>query len=207
MPAHFKLNYSGLNYLISSSEACQNRNFILQLLRHNIYSSASMSELASVCDMDKKQITKTVYQMLKQGWLSSIDETEGEQPAIMKTIIKNGFTAHLSKLSSTGSVMLVGMNGLVISTTGFSGIQTSYLAASATSLILINETAQKRNIELCNDSPWSLGLKWGKLEVMAQLICVGSVKFILVIGGYPVLDNNAFFQLIAMLSRRYSVEQ
>jgi len=207
MPAHFKLNYSGLNYLISSSEACLSRNFILHLLRHNIYSSASMSQLESVCGMDKKRLTKTVYQMLKQGWLSSVDEIEGDQPAIMKTIIKNGFTKQLSKLSLTDSAMLVDMNGLVISKTGFSGIQTSYLAASATSLILINETAQKRNKELCNDSPWSLDLKWGRLEVTAQLICLGSLKFILVIGGNPVLDNNAFFQLIAMLTRRYSLEQ
>lgn len=199
MPAHFKLNYSGLNYLIASSDDCQNRAFLLSLLRHNNFASVSLSQLESICGMEKKQISIMLYAMLKNGWLSSVDEPDDTQPAIYDFDLQK----QLYNLSSTGSALLADMDGLIIAATGFSEVNISYLAASATGLLRINEAAKKRNNELCNGTPWALRLQWGKMETMVQLVCIGPLKFALIIDDEPQLNSSAFFQLIAMLAKRY----
>ena len=92
---------------------------------------------------------------------------------------------------------------LTRSSVGFPEERIAYLTAGATSLLKTNEAAKSRNLELCNDIPWSLDLKWGELKVMVQPIAIGPTQFALIVGGEPKLDNQAFYQLIAILVRRY----
>lgn len=199
MAAHFKLNYSGLNYLISSPEDCQDRSFLINLVSHYSHASVSLSSLQLISKMDRKELTKTLYRLLKKGWLSSSEYTDETQ----SEIDEYDFSNCLPELSSTGSVILADMNGLTISSVGFSEELIAYLTASATSLLKINDAAKTRNSELCNDTPWSLDLKWGELNAMVQPIAIGPTQFSLIVGGEPKLDNQAYYQLIAILARRY----
>jgi len=149
--------------------------------------------------MEKKQISIVLYTMLRNGWLSSIDESDDVQPAVYNFDLQK----QLYELSSTGSAVLVDMNGLIIAATGFSEINISYLAANATGLLRINEAVKKRNNELCNGTPWAIRLQWGKMKAMVQMVCIGRLRFALIIDDEPQLNNRAFFQLIAMLAKRY----
>lgn len=199
MSAHFKLNFSGLNYLISSSEVCQDRDFLLNILCNYCHSPVSLSSLQLISDMDRKEITKTLYRLLKKGWLSSSEQiTESKSD-----FDRYNFSGHLSELSSTGSAILSDMNGLTISSVGFSEKTVTYLTAYTTNLLKISDAAKKRHTELSNETPWSLDLKWGELNVMVQLIAIGSTHFALIVGGEPKFDNQAFFQLITILAKRY----
>ncbi len=199
MSAHFKLNYSGLNYLISSPDSCQDRNFLFNLLCHCSYSSTSLSSLQLISNMDRKELTKTLYRLLKKGWLSSSEQINESKVHIEEY----DFSSYLPDLSSTGSVILADMSGLIVSSAGFPEDKIAYLAASATSLLKINEAAKSRNLELCNGAPWTLNLTWGDLNVMIQPIAIGSVQFALIVGGCPQFNNQSFYQLIAILARRY----
>jgi len=203
MAAHFKLSYSGLNYLIASSEHNPDRDFLMSLVRNNNCGSASMDQLNEICCMDSKQSTKIAYKMLKSGWIINVDNPED---------VKQHSNFHdishlLGKLSSIGSVLLVDMRGLIVSSSGFSGINIHRLAASATNLIMVTEAAKKRENNLSGHAPSRIKFDWGEESVTVFRLCIGENEFILVVADIPQLNANAFFQMIYMLARRFSDER
>ncbi|MDH5424921.1 MAG: hypothetical protein OEY29_08015 [Gammaproteobacteria bacterium] len=202
MSARFTFTQSGIDHFISSPEKNEDRDFILDYLRKSHCISMSVSELDNTIDMDKKQITKKIYHMLKHGWMSSINESENKSSD--SEVFENfSLDTQLAELSISHSAMLVDMSGLIIASSGFSTIDCDYLAASATALALINDITQSRNKELCNNTPWSLNMNWGELKVMTQLVCIGPLKFVLITGDHSDLNVQALIKLIAMLARRY----
>lgn len=200
MSARFTFTFSGINHLISSSDKNQDRDFIMDYLCKSNRLFMSLSELEPIYDMDRKQITKIIYNMLKKGWMRSVNESEQK---INDSFTDFSLLNQLTTLSESNSAMLVDMSGLIIAATGFTEVDRNYLAASGTALISINNAAQERNAELCNSSPWLLKMNWGEIKIMTQIVNIGSKKMVLITGGHSDLDNYAFIQLIAMLSRRY----
>lgn len=200
MSARFNFTLAGINHLISSSEKNQDREFILHFLCKSNNTCMSLSELELVYDIDRKQLTKNIYYMLKKGWMSSVNESEENNNELF---LKFSLLSQLTNISASNSAMLVDIRGLIIASTGFKEIDKDYLAASATALVSINSTAQLRNNHLSNSSPWILNMHWGKSKVTTQIICIGSKKFVLIIGDHSELDTDALIQLIAMLARRY----
>ena len=200
MSAQFNFTPAGINYLIFSSEKNKDREFIMHFLCKSNSTYMSLSELELIYNMDRKQLTKTIYYMLKKGWMNSINESEKNSNELF---LKFSLLSQLIDISASNSAMLVDMSGLIIASTGFKEIDKDYLAASATSLISINNTAQLRNNYLSNSSPWMINMHWGKLKVTTQIICIGSKKFVLITGDHSELDNDVLIQLIAMLAKRY----
>ena len=199
MSAYFRLNQRGLDYLVSSPDSCSSREFLFCLLLHAGDKPASIDQLMSWTDKSQKQMVQMVYQLLKQGWLSTIDAVE-EPAASAKHVALN---EHLPGLSSSGQVVLADLQGLVIASSGFARDKIDYLAASASRLLSINEVARQRNMDLYNGQPWRITMHWGSIQAITQFINLGPLKFVLIIGGEPQMDKPCFLNLLGLLARRY----
>jgi hypothetical protein len=198
MSAYFSINQSGLHYLISAPASCADRSFLLRLLASGDHRYASIEQLNAMCEEERKQVAQRVYGLLKRGWLQAVDKDTGIETD------HHGFLQQLPELSSSGEVLLADAQGLVISSCGFARERISDLAASAARLLSVNEAARQRNMDLYNGRPWPLAMHWGELQVMAQMINLGTLKFVLVVGGDAQLENRAFSALLGQLAGRYA---
>jgi len=203
MSAYFTMNRAGLNYLISSSDPCPSRQCLFNLLTQAVDRPASIEQLTAWNLRERKAVAQTIYTLLKQGWVDAVDkdsQPHGEhQPG--------DFLQQLAGLSSSGEVVLADGHGLVIASCGFPRHRTHDLAASATRLLSVNEAARRRNMDLYDGQPWLIHMHWGPMLVEAQQISLGSMKFVLIVGGVAQLENHAFISLLGQLARRYACGQ
>lgn len=199
MSAYFSINQSGLHYLISSAAPCADRSFLLRLLASGYDRPASIDQLNSWSGEERKQVAQRIYGMLKRGWLQAVEQ---HSDTVNETNFR-GFLQQLPELSSSGEVLLADAQGLVIRYCGFPEDRVNDLAASAARLLSVNEAARQRNMDLYDGRPWPLVMHWGRLQAIAQLINLGPLKFVLIVGGNPQLENRAFPGLLGQLARRY----
>jgi len=199
MSDFYMLNTRGLTYLTSSSDSSAIRRFLLYILMMNSKQSITMQQLVSWNGRSSDVVTRLVDKMLELEWLRRINKDEYQYSLLEKSLQKNDF----SVLSSTQQVLLADVNGLVIFSQGFEKDIAPSIAANASRMLSINEVSRQRNIELYNGQAWALTLHWGALKLRTQHICLGSRKFVLVLGGKPQLDKAEYFTLVAMLHRRY----
>jgi len=203
MSAYFTMNRAGLNYLISSPDPCPSRQCLFNLLTQAVDRPASIEQLTAWNERERKAVAQTIYTLLKQGWVDAVDKDSrphGEPPSA-------DFLQQLAGLSSSGEVVLADGHGLVIASCGFPRHRTHDLAASATRLLSVNEAARRRNMDLYDGQPWLIHMHWGRMQVEAQQISLGSMKFVLIVGGVAQLENHAFISLLGQLARRYACGQ
>lgn len=199
MSDFYMLNTRGLTYLTSSSDSSAIRRFLLYILVLNSKQSITMQQLVAWNGRSSEVVSRLVDKMLELGWLKTVDKDEYKYSQIKKSLQTNDF----SILSSTQQVLLADVNGLVILNQGFDDHIATSVAANATHMLSINEVSRQRNIDLYNGQPWAISLHWGALRLRAQYICLGTRKYVLVLGGKPQLDKPEFFTLVSMLHRRY----
>ena len=202
MTQGYKLNTRGLNYLISSADACAIRHFLLYVLTQSIRQYQTMEQMLAWDGMSNSELTRLVKKMLDLDWLVPVTEEDNKPEDInSKTVLRK-----LSELSSTGNVLLADDKGLVIQSSGFDKQRAEHLAASSARLLAVNEIARQRNTDLYNGQLWYVSMHWGKHLMRAQYICLGALKFILLMEGRAQQDSPEFYNLIAYLFWRYAHE-
>lgn len=202
MTAYYKLNYTGLSYLITSPEKNPERDLILNILRQNNQAVVSISQLEESSGMASQKIHEIIKSFSAKDFISKVAEQniDTEQGAYKNLVEK------IQVLASGGSLMLVDKNGLVIAEDGFVGIRKDFLAANAAHHVLKNEATKINSSESNGNNPWGVTIKWGSRKVLVQILYVGKKKFILVVDVAARLSKQGLILLVAFLARRYTSE-
>lgn len=111
----------------------------------------------------------------------------------------------LSELSDIGKAVLAQDTGLYFATAGFHHESAEEIAALAGEVIRMSEKHAlliKNNLSI-NQNAWAISDPSGQSEMAFIPMYFGDNKLILIVGGRPQLQNDAFVELIQILFRRY----
>ena len=197
MTPKYKLSYTGLNYFLSSPEQSKERQLILNLLRHeeSLDALCPQRDAASASDGSEELLAE----MYGNGWLSLKKGIEDE----FDFAAKNNLVAEMKILASDDSVMLVDKNGLIIADAGFADIRKNFLAANAVRHILKNEKENSSALLVDRETPWTVKIKWGDRMALAQLLYIGTKRFILILGVGSRINKQAYIAFFKLMARRY----
>ncbi len=193
---------AGAYYAVSNNTEDKTRWFLLNLLSQP--ASQSLSEDFLVESSKSKNIQEAMellYRAQGLGWVQG-EEEQREGPI---GILEEALPAILGKLSSSRKVLLVDDQGLFLSAHGFSyelSEELSALSADLSSLYQRHERLLRNNINI-NTSAWSLVNSNGDSQLGIWPLYVGEYQFNLVLSGIPQFNQQAFVDLIWILSKRY----
>ncbi|WP_434779708.1 peptidase M23 [Neisseria sp. Ec49-e6-T10] len=111
----------------------------------------------------------------------------------------------LKKLSDTGRTLLADGDGLYYAGAGFHHESAEEIAALAGDMVSLSERhglLLKNNLNL-SPNAWSLCDPTGQSELAFFSLFFNNNAFVLVIGGVPQLQGEAFVELVEILYRRY----
>lgn len=193
---------AGAYYAVSSNSEDKTRWFLLSLLSQA--SSQAMSEeflVEATKSKDLQEAMELLYRAQGLGWVQG-EEAPREGPV---GILEEALPAILGQLSSSRKVLLVDNQGLFLSAHGFSyelSEELSALSADLSSLYQRHERLLRNNINI-NSSAWALVNSNGDSQLGIWPLYVGEYQFNLVLSGIPQFNQQAFVDLIWILSKRY----
>jgi len=193
---------AGAFYAVSTDTEDKARYFLLSLLAQA--SSQAMEEdflVHATASKNAEEAMELLYRAQGLGWVQG-EEQPREAPV---GILEEALPAILGKLSSSRKVLLVDNQGLFLSAHGFSyelAEELSALSADLSSLYLRHQRLLKNNINI-SSSAWALVNSHGDSELGIWPLYVGGCQFNLVLMGAPQFNQQAFVDLIWILSKRY----
>jgi len=193
---------SGAYYAVSNNTEDKTRWFLLGLLSQPTSQALTEDYLVQATkSKNAQEAMELLYRAQGLGWVQG-DEEQHEGPV---GILEEALPAILGKLSSSRKVLLVDNQGLFLATHGFSyelSEELSALSADLSSLYLRHERLLRNNINI-NSSAWSLVNSSGDSQLGVWPLFVGEYQFNLVLSGIPQFNQQAFVDLIWILSKRY----
>jgi hypothetical protein len=150
---------------------------------------------------DEVGAMELLFHAQKIGWV------EGqEQPLVApKGALEDVIPKFLPLLSGNGKALLADSQGFYISSQGFPHETAEELSALSADLASLHERHSKllqNNLGL-NTSAWSLVDAAGNSQVGFWPLFIGELRFVLVVAGFPRLNQPALTSLIWSLSKRY----
>ena len=193
---------AGAFYAVSTEAEDKTRYFLLSLLAQaNSQSLESDFLVRATGSKSSEEAMELLYRAQGLGWVQG-EEQPREAPV---GILEEALPAILGKLSSSRKVLLVDNQGLFLSAHGFSyelAEELSALSADLTSLYLRHQRLLKNNINIAS-SAWALVNAHGDSELGIWPLYIGDCQFNLVLMGAPQFNQQAFVDLIWILSKRY----
>jgi len=200
--AHILPTPAGIFYAVSTEAADKTRYFLLSLLAQA--DSQVLDEeflIRATGSKDAEEAMELLYRAQGLGWVQAEQQPREAPVGIMEEVLPG----ILGKLSSTRKVLLVDNQGLFLSAHGFSyelAEELSVLSADLTSLYVRHQRLLKNNINIAS-SAWALVNSHGDSELGIWPLHVGGCQFNLVLMGAPQFNQQAFVDLIWVLSKRY----
>lgn len=111
----------------------------------------------------------------------------------------------LEQLSSSGKALLADENGLYFANAGFHHEAAEELGLLASEVAKMEDSHRlliRNNLHI-NNSAWGICDPSGQSELTFFPLYIGQTKLILVIGGMPDLNKEAFVTLVKVLYHRY----
>ncbi len=195
---------AGAFYAVSTKDEDKTRYFLLSLLTQA--TSQRLDEdflIRTSGSKNAEEAMELLYRAQGLGWIQG-EEQPREAPV---GILEEALPAILGKLSSSRKVLLVDNQGLFISAHGFSyelAEELSALSADLSSLYSRHQRLLKNNINIAS-SAWALVNSHGDSELGIWPLHIGGSQFNLVLMGAPQFNQQAFVELIWILSKRYLV--
>lgn len=193
---------AGAYYAVSAPSDDRARWFLLSLLSKA--ESQQLTEeflLWATGARSDQEAMELLYRLQGLKWVQG--EAEARESPV--GILEEALPVILSKLSSSGKVLLVDNQGLFLSSHGFSyelAEELSALSADLTSLYQRHEKLLKNNISV-SSSAWALVDSCGDSQLGVWPLFVGDYQFNLVLSGVPQFNQQAFVDLVWILSKRY----
>ena len=197
-----KITPAGVYYAVSSDTPSASRTLLYGLLRAmptEAISSEKILEWAESDDIDTA--LNLLYRLQRLEFLYG-DEHVGTEDFYLSD---EQLPAVLAELSSSGKALLADINGLYFANVGFhhEAAEELGLLASEIANVEDNHRLLIRNNLHINNSAWGICDPSGQSELTFFPLYVGNAKLVLVIGGMPDLNKEAFVTLIKALYHRY----
>jgi len=193
---------AGAYYAVSSPEPDAARTLLLHILRlgHTIPLTEALLEEWSGNNLEKG--LETLYRLQR---LDFVQGTAEPRPTLSINL-EMQLPSLLEALSERGHALLADDNGLYYATAGFHHESAEEIAALAGDIVTLSRRHAlllKNNLNISSQA-WSVSNPAGQSELGFFPLHVGQQSFVLVTGGTPQLQNEAFVTLVELLSRRYA---
>lgn len=197
-----KITPAGAYYAVSSDTPSSSRTLLYGLLRAEpteVISSEKILEWADTGDINTA--LNLLYRLQRLEFLYG-DEAVGQEDIYLSD---EQLPNILAQLSNLGKALLADENGLYFANAGFHHEAAEELGLLASEIARVEDSHRlliRNNLHI-NNSAWGICDPSGQSELTFFPLYIGNTKLILVIGGMPDLNKEAFVTLVKVLYHRY----
>ncbi|MCK5697742.1 MAG: hypothetical protein KAI02_06245 [Gammaproteobacteria bacterium] len=207
MAVFFQMTYSGLNSINKRSLPDASQKLLLNIVYTYGQIPFTKEQLFSLLTIDRKIISRLLYNILLSGWLVNVEEHDA------LAIINNNSTNKpqdslydlIDKIDSDKhSIVLSDKQGLVVASSGFSKEQSLSFATQATELAqqYYADNSNQQKIETL--FPVFNQIHHQDLIFECRLIQINGIFFVITTLEKTALNETAYFDLMTHLLRRYA---
>jgi hypothetical protein len=192
---------AGAYYAASRPTRDPARTFLQRLLREPETPRLTAALVQGWMQMDEQDALEFIYRLQSSGFVQGLPM----HVEVPQDRIENLLPPLLSQLSDEGRVILAEKRGLYLGTAGFAHEVSEELAALGADLAAVHERHARLlhgNLRLRSDG-WGMVNASGYSEMGFWPLYFGDEYFILIIGGMPRFNQEAFTSLVWTLGVRY----
>ena len=192
---------AGAYYAASRPERDPARTFLQRLMREQQTPRLSTALVQDWMSLGEQDALEFIYRLQSSGFIQGLPVQVEVPPDRIESLLP----PILSQLSDEGRAILAEKRGLYLATAGFAHEQSEELAALGADLANVQERHAKLlhgNMRLRSDG-WGLVNASGYCDIGFWPLYLGTEYFILVVGGMPHFNQEAFTTLIWTLGVRY----
>ncbi len=197
-----RITSAGAYYAVSGSEATPSRNLLCSLLKQVNPQPLSLPMLKQLARVeDDSSAMNLLYRLQRLEFVYGTKTPE----VLAKGNMEQRLPILMEQLSDTGRALLANDAGLYISAAGFHHESAEEIGALAGEMIRLSEQHSlliSNNLNI-HQNAWSICDPSGQSHLAFYPLYFGEYKFVLVIGGKPQLQNEAFVEFVEILYRRY----
>ena len=192
---------AGAYYAASRPDRDPARQFLQRLLREQATPRLTPALVRQWTGLDEAGALEFVYRLQSSGFIQGLPVQVEVPPERIEALLP----PLLAQLSDEGRAILAEKRGLYLGTAGFAHEQSEELAALGADLATVQERHAKLlhgNMRLRSDG-WGMVNAAGYSELGFWPLYFGDDYFILVVGGQPRFNQEAYTTLIWTLGVRY----
>ncbi|MDO4642117.1 MAG: peptidase M23 [Neisseria sp.] len=196
-----RITPAGAYYAVSNNTASASRTLLHGLLKANADELISAEKLLAWSDTSDINIALNLLYRLQRLEFLYGDELPSVDNAYLAD---EQLPELLGRLSNVGKALLADQNGLYFANAGFHHETAEEVGILASEVVAVGERHQlllKNNLNI-HHTAWGICDPSGQTELTFFPLYIGKNKLILVIGGAPDLNQEAFVSLIKALSNR-----
>lgn len=197
---------AGSYYAVASPEHDAARTLLRSLFQLRATPLANTQTLHSLINnRAESELIQLLKSMQDLGWLQGCDQEQQAPHGPLEDMLPS----ILEPLSDQGTVLLADNLGLNIAHTGFDATAVEQLSALSADVSILHD----RHLELLknkldlNSGAWGIVDAAGNSQTGFWPMHIGKHRFVLVIGGLPLLNQFNFTSLIWALSIRYGANE
>jgi len=204
MQTRYHITATGIQHAIASigindSNNNSDQSLLVYLLKQNIISSVSFSDILNFFNNDKSLAFKKISKLIS---LQLIDISESEINELNSEI--NYF---LDSYKTDNDYIFVDYNGFPITYNGFDQQQAINISTVAYDYIkAAKRSRQETEINSLN-TPLSIKTSWGDLNIIIYLLHLENFSCLLVTKNTEFMNKPEFTRLASYLCNRYNYEQ
>lgn len=196
-----RITPAGAYYAVSNNTASASRTLLHGLLQANSDELITTDKLLAWSDTNDLNIALSLLYRLQR-----LEFLYGDEVPSVENIhlTDEQLPELLEKLSSVGRALLADHNGLYFANAGFHHETAEEVGILASEVVSVGERHQlllKNNLNI-HHTAWGICDPSGQTELTFFPLYIGRNKLILVVGGVPDLNQEAFVSLIRVLSNR-----
>ncbi|CUA83385.1 MULTISPECIES: hypothetical protein [Gulbenkiania] len=194
---------AGTYYAVSGPQTGADRTLLLHILQQGPILPLNEERLLAWSGLDSiEEALSVLYRLQRLDFV--LGRREGRP--VPAGNLESRLPELLAALSSEGRALLADDNGLYYATSGFMHETAEEIAALAGDTMAMS----RRHARLLNNhlglqtAAWALTDPAGQAELGFYPLYIGRQAFVLVIGGLPKLQGQAFVDMVEALCRRYA---
>ena len=193
---------AGAYYAVANPEMNPERRLLLHLMAGPASQRGTVAALAAWSGQPSQQDALAVaYRAQERGWLEGFRQPQGPTPGQLEPIAARCLLA----LSSTGHGLLSDAQGFCVASQGFDDTSSEFLAAVSADIASMHQRHARylANASGTSTGAWALVDMAGNSRVGFWPLFVGEHRFVLALGGLPILNHPALVEIVWALTIRY----
>ncbi|OFR04108.1 peptidase M23 [Neisseria sp. DTU_2020_1000833_1_SI_GRL_NUU_006] len=197
-----KVTPAGAYYAVTSDTPSASRTLLYSLLKASPTEVISSEKILAWADTsDINTALNLLYRLQRLEFLYGDENASNED----MHLTDEQLPSLLEQLSSSGKALLADENGLYFANANFhheAAEELGLLASEVTKMDSSHRLLIRNNLHI-NNNAWGICDPSGQSELTFFPLYIGNTKLILVIGGMPDLNKEAFVTLVKVLYYRY----
>ncbi len=192
---------AGAYHAVAGPDQTPERRLLLGTMRSHASVRATVDQLCIWCGQPAKSALATAFRVQERGWIEGFHVPYAPPAGALEPIAVAAATA----LSSTAHGLLADTQGFCIASAGFEPAQAEFLAAVSADIASLHErhAAYLADASGTSSGAWAMVDMAGNSRVGFWPLFVGEERFVLALGGLPLLHRAALVDLVWTLTVRF----